>query len=132
MNLLVVFLLSLLEGSLFSFPFVFLFLLFLLLLSKNSLVFPLSFLGGIFLDVFAFRTIGLTSAFFLIFLFAVYQYGRKFEIKSTLFIVLSAFIGSFVYLSLFQSGFILQKALFTAFAAFLISKFVIKKEIVEW
>lgn len=129
MSLIFLFLAIIIEGSFFSFPFVFLFLLFLSLRYDKSWIFVLAFVSGIILDAITLRNIGSSSLFFLVFLFAVFQYARKFEIGSSAFIVISAFLGSFVYLSLFGDSFVLQKALLTALIAFFVSRFFLKERV---
>lgn len=129
MILILLFLAIILEGSFFSFPFVFLFLFFLSLRYNKSWIFTLAFVCGILLDAITLRNIGSTSIFFLVFLFAVFQYGRKFEIESVAFTVISSFLGSFVYLSLFGDSFVLQKALFTCVIAFSLSYFFLKERL---
>lgn len=123
----VIFLLAIiLEGSFISIPFVLLFLLFLALRNRQSWIFFFAFFSGIFLDSLFLRNFGATSIFFLIFIFAVTLYERKFEIKSLSFVVIASFVGTFIYFSLFGNFFVIQKALFTSFIVILLYKFLIK------
>lgn len=120
-----------LEGIFISFPLVFLFLIFFALRNRNSLVFVLSFIGGILLDIFYLRQIGLTSVFFLVYIFALLLYERKFEIGSYFFVFLSVALGSFIYFSLFENSFVIQKSLITVVVALIASKFLLKPRILR-
>lgn len=130
MTFFLLFFLSLvLEGSLFSIPFVFLFLLFSALKFRGVWIFPLAFVAGVLLDAFYIRNIGTTSIFFLIFTFAIFLYQRKFEIESLSFVVITSFVGSLIYFSLLGNVFALQKALITTVFAFIIFRFFLKPNI---
>lgn len=118
-----------LEGSFVSIPFVLLFLLFLSLNNKSPRVFVIAFISGIILDSFYLRALGQTSIFFLLFLFAVMLYERKFEIASTSFVLISSFIGSFIYFSLFGNVFVIQKTIAACIIAFFLSKIFIRQKI---
>lgn len=126
------FVLAVLEGSFISLPFIFLFLLFLSLKNRTSWVFAVAFIAGILLDAFYLRTLGQTSIFFLLFLFAVMLYEKKFEIENLSFVVVVSFIGSFIYFSFFANTFVIQKALFTSLIAFLLSKYLSKESLKLW
>ncbi len=131
--LLVLLLLSLiLEGALISLPFVFILLLIILIKKKESWVFLLAFLFGILLDALSLRPLGQSSVFFLLFLFAVLIYERKFEIDNLFFVAISSFIGSLVFLSLFDNAAVLPKALISAFLAVLLSKFFLREKSLLW
>lgn len=79
-----------------------------------------AFIGGIMLDVLFLRTIGLSSMFFLFFLFLSKLYERKFEINTYQFIFLFSFTGSFFYLVFFGSSFILEQAFLSCFLTLLL------------
>lgn len=87
-----------LEASLTTIPFVFLVLLVFMVLSKGNWLFAFGFIFGLLLDLVGFRTLGLSSAFFVIYLFLVLLYQSKFEIETYFFVLISAFLGSFIYL----------------------------------
>ncbi|HKC14432.1 MAG TPA: hypothetical protein VKC89_00490 [Patescibacteria group bacterium] len=118
-----------LEGSFISIPFVFLFLLFFALKNRSLWVFALAFISGILLDSFFLRNLGQTSIFFLIFLFAVMLYERKFEIASLSFVLISSFVGSFIYFLILGEAFVIPKVLVTCILAFLLSRIFIKQRI---
>ncbi len=89
-----------LEASLTTLPLVFLALLVLLVLSKENWLFGFGFIFGILLDLVGFRTLGLSSAFFVLSLFLVLLYQSKFEIETNTFVFLTILAGSFIYLFL--------------------------------
>lgn len=68
---------------------------------KEDIVFPLAFFAGIFLDVFLLKPIGLTSLFFVTFIFIVTLYERKFETASIYFVSVACFLFSFGFLLFF-------------------------------
>lgn len=111
-----------LQGSLISFPFVFVVLTIIAIKKKENFLFLLAFLSGLILDSFYFRTLGTTSLFFMLFIFAIYAYERKFEVNTSSFIFVSSFLGSMtLFLILGESG-ILLKALITSIFTLAISK----------
>jgi len=90
-----------LEASITTVPFVFLGLLCLLVLSRENWLFIFAFAFGLALDLATFKTLGLSSTFFVIFLFLVLLYQSKFEIATNAFVFFASFLGSFAYLLLF-------------------------------
>lgn len=120
-----------LEATVTTIPLVFFLLLFLTLLYRSYWIFPIGFLSGILLDSVLFRTLGITSLFFVAFSFIVLMYQRKFEISTLPFVFAASFLGSFVYLLLFSSGnLIIFQAVLCALVAILIFKFIHKLDIV--
>lgn len=87
-----------LEASLTTIPFVFLVLLVFMVLSKGNWLFGFGFIFGILLDLVSFRTLGISSVFFVLYLFLIIIYQSKFEIETAFFVLVSAFLGSFIYL----------------------------------
>lgn len=107
-----------LQGSLFSFPLVFVFLINYAIKEKKNLVFPLAFILGLVIDSFRLRPLGETSLFFLIFLFALFTYERKFEIDNLSFIFVASFLGSVaLFLISGETNLILKSFLVSVFAA---------------
>lgn len=107
-----------LEVSVTTIPFIFLALLFLTILYRNYWVYVIGFSLGLLLDILGFRSLGLTSTFFLVFMFLVLAYQAKFEIFTLPFIFISSFLGSFLYLRLFVvQGFPLTESLFSSLIA---------------
>lgn len=122
--------LSILEGSFISFPLVFIFLIFFSLRNRSSWVFVFAFTGGLLLDIFYLRQTGLTSIFFLVFLFAILLYERKFEIGNYFFVFTAILIGSFLYFSIFQGFFIWQKTLVTVGVSLILSRLFLKPKFI--
>jgi cell shape-determining protein MreD len=102
-----------LEASLTTIPFVFLVLLCLLVLLRENWLFVFAFAFGLVLDLVSFKTPGISSAFFVIFLFLVLLYQSKFEIATNAFIFFSSLLGSFAYLMIlgYNNSLILQTIL---------------------
>ena len=91
-----------LEGTVTALPLVILCLICMTICLRNSIVFFPAFIAGIFLDAFALRPIGGTSVFFLVTVFLILLYQRKYEINSYPFILLASFLSSFLYLFIFD------------------------------
>jgi hypothetical protein len=81
---------------------------------RDTSVFPLAFLAGLFIDIFRVQPLGVTSLFYICYLFLILLYKKKYEIYSIPFVMLSTFSGTFVYLLLFQSGASFMLALVSA------------------
>lgn len=103
-----------LQESFFSFPFVFVILTAVAIKEKRTWIFSLAFFSGLILDSLYFKTIGTTSIFFLLFVFALFTYERKFETNSAFFIFASSFLGAMVLFLILGDNFILFKSLITA------------------
>lgn len=109
-----------LQGSLVSFPLVFISLTLIAIKKKENYIFALAFVLGLILDSFYFKPLGATSIFFLVFLFAIFTYERKFEIDNPFFIFISSFLGGMCLFLIFGDSNILLKSLITAiFTVFL-------------
>ncbi len=85
------------ESSLTTVPLVLLSLLCLAVAKKKAWVFSLAFFSGVFLDILLVRTVGYTSLFFLLVLFTILLYDRKYEIRTLPFVMIASFIGTFLY-----------------------------------
>lgn len=92
----------LLETTLTTIPLVLISLLCLTVIYKEDILFLFGFIFGFFLDLILFNTVGLSSLFFVVFLFLVLLYQRKFEIKTVSFVLISSFLGSLGYLLIFS------------------------------
>jgi cell shape-determining protein MreD len=97
----VLFFAVLFQGSVTTIPLSLIFLVVLFCIYQNELIFLAAFVSGIFLDILLVQPIGETSIFFILFLFLIFLYQRKFEIASYYFIFLSLFLGTIVYQVLF-------------------------------
>jgi cell shape-determining protein MreD len=87
-----------LEVSLTTIPLLFLVLLCLMVLFKENWLFALAFVFGLLFDLLSFKTIGISSAFFVLALFLVLLYQSKFEIATGYFVVIASFFGSLLFL----------------------------------
>jgi hypothetical protein len=91
----------LLEGGVSSLPLLLVLFLCALIVRRVWWIFPLAVLSGILLDVMQLRNLGETSLFFVVFLLLISLYERKYETNSLVFVGVSSFFGSLVYLVLF-------------------------------
>ena len=91
-----------LQSSVTTLPLFLLFFLLLYIYYRQEWVFFAACLAGILLDIFSVRIVGVSSIFFLCFLFCVFLYQRKFEIGSSFFVFLALFFGSVLYCLLFS------------------------------
>ena len=99
----IVFLLSVfLESSATTLPLVFVTLLCLAVLVRKEWIFAIAFIAGVFLDALSFRVLGQTSLYFILYIFLVFLYERKFEISTKYFIIIASFLGSFGFLIIFS------------------------------
>lgn len=94
----------LLQATITTLPLVLCLLLVWYILKKDPLVFFLAFVFGILVDLMLVRDIGFSSIFFMVFLFVVFLYERKFEVETPLFVFSSSFLGSSAYLWLSGHG----------------------------
>ena len=109
-----------LEGSLTSLPLVLLSLLLFRVIMKGNNGFLLAFLAGIILDVFLLRPLGQTSVYFLVVLFIIGMYEKKFEVNSLPFLALATFVTAYLYLIIFPApASIIQAVSITFLAGFL-------------
>lgn len=78
------------------------------------MVFVIAFIAGIFLDIFALRSLGGTSIFLLIFVLLILLYQRKYEIYSYYFVIVASFIGAALFLAIFGYADIFVHAVISA------------------
>jgi cell shape-determining protein MreD len=102
-----------LEVSITTIPFIFLILLCLTVISRANWLFLLAFIFGLLFDLLAFKALGISSSFFVAFLFLVLLYQSKFEITTGYFVLVASFLGSFLFLLLqgYTNSIILQAIL---------------------
>lgn len=103
-----------LESTLTTLPLLFLALLLCYVTKKDSILFPLAFLFGLFIDITMVRSLGYSSLFFVVFLFIIFSYERKFEVQSTSFIFFASLLGSAGYIFLLSDKDVVLHALLTA------------------
>jgi cell shape-determining protein MreD len=102
--LIILILFFLLQASVTTIPLVLIAFLITAVFTKQNFLFPLAFFIGILLDIFTFKTPGVTSFYFMIFLFLVLLYQKKFEIETIYFVSISSFLGSLGFLLLLNYG----------------------------
>lgn len=68
---------------------------------RKSWVFFAAFFLGLIIDLFQLRFLGQTAVFFVIFIFLLFLYKRKFETQTLTFVFFSTFLGSLIYLLIF-------------------------------
>lgn len=88
-------------------------------------VFVLAFLLGVVLDIFSLRLLGLSSLFFIIFLFLIILYERKFEVETVPFIMFSSFLGSIFFLIIFGYKYVFLQAIVNSLVTVLLFKIVV-------
>jgi hypothetical protein len=69
---------------------------------RNSWVFFLALGLGLFLDLISLRFLGLTGLILIIYVLLIRLYERKFETKTSVFIFIFSFLGSLIYLNIFD------------------------------
>lgn len=125
--LLLLFLFSFLLTAITTLPFVLVVLLLLTILFKKSWIFVLAFFAGLFLDILLMRLLGESSVFFLIFIFIIFLYDRKFEIQSVPFVFLSSFLGVLLYLLIFDNNYVFGQALVSSVVSVLLFKLLSRR-----
>ena len=91
-----------LEASVTTLPLVLIAVLVFSVIVHREWVFALALVLGLILDAMTLKTLGSSSIFFVIFIFLVFLYERKFEISTKPFIFLACFLGSILYLQIFK------------------------------
>jgi len=113
------------EVSLTTIPFIFLVLLCLMVVFKGNWLFAAAFVFGLLFDLLSFKTVGFSSSLLVVFLFLVLLYQSKFEITTGYFVLISSFLGSFLFLALsgYHNSLILE-SLLSAIIGFLLFKLI--------
>lgn len=93
-----------LESSIFSLPLVLIVILISAVFIRESYVFLLAFAGGLVLDILTQRTLGLSSLYFVAFVFIIFLYHKKFEAGTFQFLTAASFLGSLFYLFFIGTG----------------------------
>lgn len=113
------------QSSVTTIPLVLLLLLNIAVVSKKTSVFVLAFFCGLTLDIMLSNYLGETSIFYIVFLAVVFLYERKFDIQTFPFVFISSLVGSFIYLSFYDSRFLLIESFASAFISILFFWFLI-------
>ena len=91
---------AILESGVTTLPLTLLILVFAGVVTRSNNIFFLAFFAGLALDFLSFRTIGISSIYFVSFVFLIFLYQKKFEIQTLRFIIIFSFLGSLFYLIL--------------------------------
>jgi cell shape-determining protein MreD len=116
---LIILLSVILEGSITSIPLTLASLILFSFFLKKESSFILAFSSGIILDILAFQTLGISSAFFLLSLFIVYLYQNKIE-QNNLFVFIASFISGVLYLFIVKGNFSIFAPLVSSLLAFIL------------
>ncbi len=125
------FFITLLESSLNVVPLTLLFLLCFTLAQQSALIFPVAFIAGILLDILSVRPLGETGLFYILFLFFILLYQRKYEITTVPFVFFTSFFGCLLFFLIFGfSNLFIQLflSIVLAILIFLTGSFLRKKE----
>lgn len=115
-------------------PLVLIILLFMTIITFDKKIFLYALIFGLILDLFLLRDVGISSIYFLIFIFLIRAYSNKYEIKTPYFIVISSFLGSLFYLLILKDPYSILESLIISFFAllfFILSNFLKKKYLVN-
>lgn len=93
---------------------------------KKSRVFLLALGLGLFADLISVRVLGYSSLMLTIFVFLIRLYERKFETQTIPFVFIATFLGSLIYLRIFDYQNIFLQSLVNSFFAVLFFKFSIR------
>ena len=96
---------------------------------KNPMLFFIVFLLGLFLDLLNLRYLGQTSLFLVILVLLIWLYEKKFETKTVTFVLISTFVGSILYLKIFESSIMFLTSLANSFFAFLVFKILVRSKL---
>jgi len=117
---------ALILSTITTLPFILIVLLCFSVVFKTRWIFVLAFFAGLYLDIIFVRILGQSSIFFIIFIFLLFLYERKFEIQSIPFVFFASFLGSAGYLFMVNSNYIFMQAVVSSIFAVLIFKFLIR------
>ncbi len=92
----------LLEGTVISLPLSLISLIFLSTTKKHLSVFYLAIISGLILDLITLRPLGTTAIFYVLFLFLLFLYERKYETSTLPFILVAVFVGVISYSVIFN------------------------------
>ena len=118
-----------LESSVTSIPLVLLVLISFTVIYRNYSVFIMAFIFGLILDILTFKTVGISSLFFISVMFLILIYEKKFEIKTNYFVILASFLGSFFFLFIFGYGNIILQSFLSILIGLLIFQVLNKLQV---
>lgn len=120
------FLLTLLEGMSINLPLLLVGLILTTVLLKSEWVFVVGVILGFFLDALSFQLLGASSIFFVILLFIIFSYEKKFEIQSIPFVGAVTFASALIYGILFGIENVILEAIITTGIGFIGYFFAVK------
>lgn len=118
----ILFCLSIILSSFATIPFSLAVLVVSAVIFRKSWVFFAAFLLGLIIDLFQLRFLGQTALFFVIFVFLVFLYERKFETQTLAFVFFATFSGSLIYLLIFGYNNVLIQSIINAIIGVLFFK----------
>lgn len=98
---------------------------------KKPVLFFIVFLLGFFLDLIYLRPLGQTGLFFVFFVLLIWLYEGKFETQTLIFVLISSFLGSLIYLKIFEGSFMFLTALINALLAIFVFKMLVGREMLK-
>ncbi len=114
-----------LEVSVTTIPLTLILLLNFAVASRKTQVFVFAFILGILIDIMLGNAVGQTSIFYIIFLSVVFLYDRKFDIQTFPFVFIASFLGSFLYLVIYDSRLLLPTSLTSALISIFLFRLII-------
>lgn len=109
-----------LEISVTNIPLVLLILIPTCIVYRNYSIFIMAFIFGILLDILTFKTVGLSSLFFISVMFLILIYEKKFEIKTNYFVILASFLGSILFILIFGHRYLIETSIISVLIGLLI------------
>lgn len=106
-----IFIAIMLQTTATTIPLVLLIILFCSVVKRSNEVFLIAFLSGLFLDLFTLGRLGLSSLYFVTFVFIIYTYQKKFEIETFYFVIIFSLVGSLFYLMLMGSDHLISQTI---------------------
>lgn len=92
---------------------------------RKPWVFFAAFIFGLFLDLSLLAPLGQRGLMFVVFIFTLFLYERKFETQSITFVFFSSFLGSLIYLMVFGYNNVLLQSFISAVIGVLLFQFLI-------
>lgn len=92
---------------------------------RKPWVFFAAFIFGLFLDLSLLAPLGQRGLMFVVFIFTLFLYERKFETQSITFVFFTTFVGSLIYLMVFGYNNLLLQSFISAVIGVLLFQFLI-------
>ncbi len=120
-----------LQSSLTTVPVLLVILLLLSIEKRDGSVLAIAFFVGLLYDLLTVQSLGVSSLFFVCFVFIILLYQKKYEIDTLYFVAFASFFGSLLYLVLFGLSSIFLQALVVmclAVVVFVVGKHMNKRK----